>query len=188
MRSAPVWAALIVLVSINHVAAQEQEAPDVFIDATGFVGFERTPNVRVGDASRQRPRRERDGWRRRLRGRHVPGAPREPPARRCIPRPRRIELFGAIGLRVLLGGTHATPVESRGGSAPRTERGRTDRLSHREALPRPPRLSRGRGIHLAAVQHRPANIPWLFSNNHSARVLRGLPITGRADPVTDWTH
>jgi hypothetical protein len=48
MRSAPVWAVLIVLVSINHVAAQEQEAPDVFIDATGFVGFERTPNVRFG--------------------------------------------------------------------------------------------------------------------------------------------
>ena len=48
MRSAPVWAVLIVLVSMNHVAAQEPEAPPVFVEAAGFVGFERMPNVRFG--------------------------------------------------------------------------------------------------------------------------------------------
>jgi hypothetical protein len=48
MRSAPVWALLIVLLSLNHVAAQEPEAPPVFLEAAGFVGFERMPNVRFG--------------------------------------------------------------------------------------------------------------------------------------------
>lgn len=46
MRSAPAWAMLFALASISPVAAQEQGAPRVFFDGTGFVGFEQTGHLR----------------------------------------------------------------------------------------------------------------------------------------------
>lgn len=45
MRSAHRWAVLFLLASINPVAAQEQEAPRLFFDGAGFVGFERTGHL-----------------------------------------------------------------------------------------------------------------------------------------------
>ncbi|HEV8316118.1 MAG TPA: hypothetical protein VGQ10_01835 [Vicinamibacterales bacterium] len=46
MRSARAWAVLFVLANINTSAAQEQEAPSIFLDGAGFVSFERTAQLR----------------------------------------------------------------------------------------------------------------------------------------------
>jgi hypothetical protein len=44
MKWAPPWALLFVVASINALAAQD-EAPRIFVDGTGFIGFERTTRL-----------------------------------------------------------------------------------------------------------------------------------------------